>query len=63
MKMSKESIQKCRDLVTKHAPEILSVGGIKVMMFDMIWGTKAAKLRLEGYSDEEIIKILLKEKS
>lgn len=58
MKINKEAVDKCKDSISKYVLKVLSPEGLTLMVLDAILGPKIAKLRLEGYSDEEIIKLL-----
>ena len=61
MKINKESIDKCKEAISKYTPETLYPEGLGLLVYDAIFGPKIASLRLKGYSDEEIIDLLKKE--
>ena len=58
--INKEFANKFKDLISKadYVPKALYPEGLTLMVIDAVLGPKIAKLRLEGYSDEEIIKLL-----
>jgi hypothetical protein len=56
MNISRAKLDRIKELAKKHSPELLSSEGIFRAMFNLKYGNAIAKWRLEGYSDEQIIK-------
>ena len=63
MKIEKEKLDRLSKIVKKYVPKVLTPEGIALMILEVTIGSRIAKLRLEGYSDEEIINMLEKEEA
>lgn len=61
MNLSKEQREKLGKIVKKYVPEKLDPIGIELTILNITIGLRISKLRLDGYSDEEILKILEEE--
>jgi len=61
MSIDKDLITKSRSAMIKYLPEILTMEGLILTVTDAIIGPRIVALRLKGYSDEEILKLLIEE--
>jgi len=63
MNINKDQLEKSKEIIKKYVPKVLTPEGMRVMVLNAIIGPKIAKLRLEGYSDDEILKMLENEEA